>query len=599
MGWVLGNPTSNPEYCTPRSADVDVMGGEVKNENTKKANQAWRKNPRKFAPKSRLGCKTCKIRRVKCDLSQPSCLKCKSTGRTCDGYSEAPLAFKTGVESGRHHGEKVNRAETPDSYHTTITACQPKQWHARSHDPILQNLRPLMVLPRTGPAQTEAMGFFEYISIKNLNEYQPSESWRKTLMLFSQTVPAVRHAAVALALMHRNHLDRDSSDRVHQLQSPKDWRLDKTPLFHYNRAIQLLLGQEIGDSRETTAVTLLVCYLFTCFDHLAGNYVQAMKHLRGGVELLRNVNKAIPNNNNEHEDAQTSEEPTLIGQVTRQIRRLDMQAVTFLVDWTPTDIEETLVSQLPTAGSAFQSLDQAADHLQILVAQVMRLRYTEQQMSATGTMTQLSMSLKDTILGQLETWSGLFGNMLLQVSFYEKYSATDPLISLLRLQHTIAWTFLSSYGPGREMEYDNFLPQFQQCVALAGEIAAAHERYSGSLKPTFTPEIGVIPVLYIIGVKCRHPALRREVLRILRRQPVQEAVWDSSVAARVVERVIEIEEGGLEGGEMIQGMEQIAMWQRVETLSWVHVVSGQSSPRVDFRYTFCALEGTHTESLML
>ncbi|OKO95193.1 hypothetical protein PENSUB_11272 [Penicillium subrubescens] len=32
----------------------------VKNKNIKMGNQAWRKKPRKFAPKSKLGCKTCK-----------------------------------------------------------------------------------------------------------------------------------------------------------------------------------------------------------------------------------------------------------------------------------------------------------------------------------------------------------------------------------------------------------------------------------------------------------------------------------------------------------------------------------------------------------
>ena len=42
------------------TANVDVMA-ETEDDNTKKANnQAWRKKPRNFAPKSRLGCKTCK-----------------------------------------------------------------------------------------------------------------------------------------------------------------------------------------------------------------------------------------------------------------------------------------------------------------------------------------------------------------------------------------------------------------------------------------------------------------------------------------------------------------------------------------------------------
>ncbi|RYP55896.1 hypothetical protein DL771_012272 [Monosporascus sp. 5C6A] len=512
-----------------------------------------------------------------------------------------PPVFKTEIESSHYHNEKANRAESSDSYHpcTTISAYQPNQWHAKYQGLILQNLGPFMILPVTGSAQTEAMCFFEYVSIKHLNEYHPCESWRKTLMFFSQTVPSVRYAAIAVALIHRNYLDRDSSDRVHQAQFLEDWLPDKAPLLHYNRAIQLLLNQEVSDSTEITAITLLVCYLFTCFDHLAGNYVQAIKHLRGGVELSRNIDKAILNNNNTYDDAKPSGVRTLIYQVAGQIRRLDMQAVTFLVDWTPADIQETLMSQLPPSDSAFRSLDQAADHLQILVARVMRLRNAEQQMSPTGKMPPSPSSLKDTVLGQLETWSSLFQNMLQQRSSYETDSEIYRLISLLRLQHTIAWTFLSSYGPGREMDYDNFLPQFQQCVALAGDIAAAHEQYSGSLKPTFTPEIGIIPVLYIIGVKCRHPVVRREVLSILRRQPIREAVWDSISAARVVERVIEIEEGESEEGEMAQSMEQIPVWQRIETMSWVQVVSGQSVARVDIRYTFCAREGIHIESLMI
>jgi hypothetical protein len=539
-----------------------------------------------------------RIRQIKCDLARPSCLKCQSTGRTCDGYSEIPLAFtndKTGIESTHYHNEKADRAESCDGYHpcTTISAYHPRKWYSKYHGLIWQNLGPFMILPVTGSAQADAMCFFEYISIKHLNEYRPCESWRKTLIFFSQTVPSVRYAAIALALIHRNYLYRD------QPQSSRDCLRDNAPLFHYNQAIRLLLNQENGDSTEATAVTLLVCYLFTCFDHLAGNYVQAVKHLRGGVELSRNIHKAILNNNSTYDDSELSGVGTLICQVTRQIRRLDMQAVAFLVDWTPVDIQETFMSQLPPSDGTFRSLDLAADHLQTLVVQVMRLRNTEQQISPMVKKPPSLSSLKDIVLGQLGTWSTSFKNTLQQGRSYGTDSETYPLVSLLRLQHTIASTLLSCCGPGREMDYDNFLPQFQQCVALAGEVAAAHERYSESLRPTFTPEIGIIPLLYIIGVKCRHPMVRREVLSILRRQPTKEAVWDSISAARVVERVIEIEEGGFCEGQMMQSMEQIAVFQRIETLSWVHVTSGQSAARLDISYTFCTREGLHIESLLI
>jgi hypothetical protein len=502
------------------------------------------------------------------------------------------------IESSRYHNEKVNKAETCDIYHpcTASSAYHPKQWDAKYHDLILQNLEPFMILPVAGAAQADAMWFFECISIKHMNGYQPCESWRKTLMFFSQTVPSVRHAAIALALIHRNHLYHGSGNRVHRPQSLQDCLPDKAALLHYNRAIRLLLSQENGDSAESTAITLLVCYLFTCFDHLAGNDVQAMKHLRGGVQLSRNIDKALLDNNNIYDDTRFSGINALIQQVAIQIRRLDMQAVTFLINWTPTDIQETLMSQFLPFDSGFRSLDQAADHLQTLVAGVMGVHYMEQQMSPRWKMSLSPLRLKEIVLGKLEMWSSLFQDMLQSYSTYETNSETFWLISLLHLQYTTAWTYLSSYGPGREMEYDNFLPQFQKCVALASEVAAAHEWYSESSKPTFTPEIGILPVLYIIGVKCRDPAVRREVLSILRRRPIREAVWDSITAARVIERVIEIEENGGEG-VMIQSMEHIPVWRRIEMMSWLHVVSGHFVTKMNIKYTFCMREGVHTESL--
>lgn len=506
----------------------------------------------------------------------------------------------TEIELSHHHKEKDDRVESYENYQlrTTTSAYQKKGFHAKYHDLVLHNLGPFMILPLTESVQAEAMCFFEYISIKHLNEYRHCQSWRETLMFFSQTVPTVRYAAIALALIHRNFLDLDSSNCMDPHQSLKNWLRRKDSLLHYNRAIQLLLDQKNGDITEITAVTLLVCYLFICFEHLAGNDVQAVKHLKGGVELSRNIDEAILNKNCIHDDAKYAGACTLICQVTKQIRRLDMQAVTFLVNWTPADIQEKFMSHLSPSNNTFRSLDQAADHLQVLVARVMRLCNTEQQMSPMGKMPPLPSYLKDTVLGQLEMWSGLFENILHQYSSYETGSETYPLVSLLRLQYTVAWILLNTCGKGREMEYDNYLPQFQQCVALAVEVAAGHERYSGSSKPTFTPEIGIVPILYIIGVKCRHPKVRREALRILQQQPIREAVWDSISAARVVERVIDIEEGGSGQEQMIQSMEQITVWQRIEALFWVHVSSRQSAARLDITYTFSAQDGMHIDSLV-
>ncbi|KAJ0414888.1 hypothetical protein BJY00DRAFT_318387 [Aspergillus carlsbadensis] len=658
--------------------------------NLKIANQAWRKKPRRSAPKSRLGCKTCKIRRIKCDLSQPSCLKCRSTGRTCDGYTEIPPVLKISrttckikIEPSRHHNhnKKAVTVENRNTYNRcpTISTSHQKPNQKPNQNLILHPLHPLMILPTTEPAHAEAVRFFEYHSIKRLNEYNPCQSWRETLMFFSQTVPAVRSAAVALALVQREYLDRDGRAPVFERGGLKDWLPDRGALFHYNRAIQLLLTQEsaCGDGVHATAITLLVCYLFICFDHLAGNDVQAVKHLRGGVELARTIDKDTLKYDHDHEHGDVVQPPkthSLIRQVARQIRRLDMQAVTFMVDWTPAEMreEEIFTSPQPplqpplplfcgnsnsnidsNSSNAFHSLDHAADTLQILVARVVRLCNTGQQVSPLGTLPPLPASVGDVLLAQLETWAARFENMLLDLhldpqlrqeqqgsgSAYAMEGGPHhhhPLVSLLRLQYSIARILVATAGPDREVEYDRYTPQFERCVALARAVAAASSSSSSSYlssnsssslnnntrhkpsptltapapantTPAFTPEIGIVPVLYIIGVKCRHPVVRREALNILRGHRIREAVWDSGVTARVVERVIQIEEGG-EGegegqlqlqlqGEMVRSEADIPAGRRVQALSFV--VDAGGAGRVDITYTFCAREGVHVESLVI
>ncbi|PVH91947.1 sugar transporter [Periconia macrospinosa] len=539
------------------------MWHRVTDKNFSKASLAWRKKPRRWAPKSRQGCKTCKIRRVKCDLARPSCLKCSSTGRACDGYNDA-----TQHQAGEFHH-------------------------------ILQTIGSLMIMPMTGSVQAEALCFFQNTSIEHINAYRPSQSWRNTLMYFVQTVPAVRHAALAVASVHRKYLDRDYSIGASRSQYLKDWLSDTPPLLHYNRAIQLLLNQESGQDIGAIAITLLVCYLFVCFDQLAGDDVRAINHLSQGVKLLSHVDRTMLRNKDNYNEAIYSGYSTLISQVRRQIDRLDMQAVQMSVIWDPVSLQKSFTSQCLNSDTVFHSLDEAADHLQILSTQIMRLRWCTEKDQKIFTAEQMQPSLSilhNIVLGQLETWSSLFEKMLQHCSSSEVNSMA---VSFPRLQYLIAWILLNTRGSGREMDYDHFLPRFQQSIKLASHVVATQKPYPESRKATFTPECGIIPILYIIGVKCRHPAVRRQAVTLLRQRPIREASWESTIAARVVERIIGIEEGGAGEEGMVQSMEQIPMWRRVEDVSWFNSASGRYAVTINLTYTLCGGEETYSESLMV
>ena len=97
---------------------------------------------------------------------------------------------------------------------------------------------------------------------------------------------------------------------------------------------------------------------------------------------------------------------------------------------------------------------------------------------------------------------------------------------------------------------------------------------------------------------------------------MREAVWDSMIAARVVERVMEIEDGGggmeLEhttGGIIAQEVRcpllegVLPVRQRVEMVSWVHVVDGdgedRTGERLEITYTMHGRDGACVESVLL
>jgi hypothetical protein len=64
------------------------------------------------------------------------------------------------------------------------------------------------------------------------------------------------------------------------------------------------------------------------------------------------------------------------------------------------------------------------------------------------------------------------------------------------------------------------------------------------LKPTFSLSLGLISPLYITIARCRDPIIRRRALHLLYTCNRKEGIWDSRLAARVAQRILEVEEAG-------------------------------------------------------
>ena len=75
-------------------------------------------------------------------------------------------------------------------------------------------------------------------------------------------------------------------------------------------------------------------------------------------------------------------------------------------------------------------------------------------------------------------------------------------------------------------------------------------------------------MLYHVGSKCRHPALRREAIVLLRSGAIREGLWDGWAAATLAEHIMIVEEEDVENAE-ICGPESISQAQRVVRLQEV------------------------------
>lgn len=96
----------------------------------------------------------------------------------------------------------------------------------------------------------------------------------------------------------------------------------------------------------------------------------------------------------------------------------------------------------------------------------------------------------------------------------------------------------------------------------------------------FTLELGTVSPLFMIARACRDPILRRRAIRLLRKVPVREGLWDSLTAADITERIMELEEDAV--GHPVRVGADIPQWARIPV---AHTVFNPSLRTVVIRFS--------------
>ncbi|KAJ5747993.1 uncharacterized protein N7511_009689 [Penicillium nucicola] len=514
--------------------------------------------------KVKTGCKTCKIRRVKCDEGRPACRRCVSTSRVCDGY---------GIWGGG--GTPYTQ---PQTNRALSVYCTPVPIGSLSDE---ENVCFDWLIKRTAKKFT---GLFA------------SDFWETLIFQASAQEPAVRHAVIALSSAHRFAQYDEEGLLVNKLKE------ERFTLQQYNKAIQYLRSNNVDDS-HSLRVALITCMLFVTLEYLRGQYQVGSAHLRYGMKLLSDVSGSGP---------RSTMAPTFLctegdfayNALIDAYSRLAIQSAMF--GHVPSYM--CVVTQDPqttTIPYIFSSLIQARRTLDDLLNRVHCLKryHHDLQTPDSPTETKETVKIQTQILTDLTLWRKAYTSTLSRLD-NTKASAKDKTgYLLLRVYHEMA-TIMASVSltpePEAETIYDSYTEHFITILACFLDLwktwttSNIHETHlsaliahSDDLKTlfkdftltpnnmhtmietslleilegtkdislllqtpdcggsSFTVETGYIPPVYYTALKCRVPRIRRQAVRTLRAAPHREGVWNGLLLADVLEEIIAVEEGGL------------------------------------------------------
>ncbi|CAK7212242.1 hypothetical protein SBRCBS47491_001393 [Sporothrix bragantina] len=246
-----------------------------------------RPGPARPRAKVKTGCRTCKLRKVKCDEGRPACTRCVSTGRTCEGY---------GIWGGGNMGAAPN-AITSTTPAGVVMGRAFRQRPARDC-PAWPSVPRQVANGTLGPLSTQEYGWLDWFRLRTAVKLRGAFSiafWDVLVIRASFEEPAVLHAALALSTVHRRvgggeGIGEDTGDRREVARSCSE----EFTLRQYNKAIQHLMASPstrgtlnaANADIASTRIMLVACMLFTCLEFMRGRFQTGSTHLQNGVRLL-------------------------------------------------------------------------------------------------------------------------------------------------------------------------------------------------------------------------------------------------------------------------------------------------------------------------
>lgn len=218
---------------------------------------------KRYAPKVRTGCITCKKRRVKCDETKPACIKCTSLGYRCDGY--VPLKtwlFEPGSKNTKASTEKsdavIKKEEEAKQLALTRVTKSPSEFTFTADE--FRSMQ--FYLRRTGPM----------VAKYDMSRFQ---FWTVILPQAAHRYDSIKHALIATSLQDELITAPIPIGNIEQ-------RID----YHYQQSLEKLLAKMKVSTEPPILNVLLNSMCMFYLSSLRGEAEIVQRHLDAARKII-------------------------------------------------------------------------------------------------------------------------------------------------------------------------------------------------------------------------------------------------------------------------------------------------------------------------
>ncbi|KAK3685325.1 hypothetical protein B0T22DRAFT_214730 [Podospora appendiculata] len=474
--------------------------------------------------RTRTGCVTCRIRRVKCDETKPNCTRCVQSKRTCDGYvpTGGPLAAKP-----------LTRRELAVVVRKLASV-----------GPAAR----LLAGPQT-PDKVSCFDFFRLRTAPAAGAFFPTEFWSRRILQVAHAESAVWNAALALGALHRRWELQVASDAGGRYDEGDE---HGAMYARFSAQASVFYGAALAEARAISDPgTLLVLSLaLAAVSNLSGGWADSRVHITAGQRLLDTLWRRV--------DVKRRRRYDEIEMITAAFVRLDLQAMTLSESTAPypfsvengdnSDCAETVYSpgsqQSATTHSEPETPLESLGHA---VAVLLDLLRTILMLAARGAelpreeYAARERAIQDDVVAWESDMRAYMTNARIANSRDERCQTS--LLSL-KLYHAATRLLVKARpATGPESGWDECLAHFERIVGASAALLRLAR--AGGAHTLLSLEPGIIVPLYLTATSCRHAVVRRRAIALLRTTKRQEGVWTSYGAAAVAEAIMTVEEEGL------------------------------------------------------